>query len=350
MTEEAPTRKCFTRIDFADCASREECAKMKEEGNERWWYTTCVEFEDEKGKAFVSFGEDWTTRPGGHLGIVITQRGNVEDSFEDFNLWTLFGENATVEPPDTVSRGIRALKIVLGDNFIQRARELHAKFPYRECPCSPVAMDPAAWRGCRLVGVAGLIDAGKTTVQKILTKHKNFQARTFASALKDACAAVHTRWSRSMLEGDTEDSRAWRQKVDPYYAKHFGDPAYTPRKALQLMGLECMRKGIHDNIWVTAAMGEVDETENKNVRFVLADVRFPNEVAAIRERGGLIIEVVRGNDSKINAKKQMSDGTLHATEHLTLNPSFQPDWRIFNTNSVEDLASSVLRLANEIWP
>ena len=39
-------------------------------------------------------------------------------------------------------------------------------------------------------------------------------------------------WDREMLEGDTEESRDWREKVDPYWSTETGNPI-TPRLILQ---------------------------------------------------------------------------------------------------------------------
>jgi hypothetical protein len=44
-------------------------------------------------------------------------------------------------------------------------------------------------------------------------------------------------------------------------------------------------------IWVRAAMYEVDQDRER--LWVVSDVRFPNEAEAIRERGGVIWEVIR---------------------------------------------------------
>lgn len=98
----------------------------------------------------------------------------------------------------------------------------------------------------------------------------------------------------------------------------------TPRLLLQLIGTECGRKIIHPNIWVNALMSEYQPfyrskrsairgldgnwyDGNKQVAFpeiheehgakypnwIITDVRFPNEVKAIKDRGGIVIRIER---------------------------------------------------------
>lgn len=66
----------------------------------------------------------------------------------------------------------------------------------------------------------------------------------------------------------------------------------TPRLLLQLLGTECGRNIIHPNIWVNATMA--DYTEHSN--WIISDVRFPNEVKAIKDRGGISIRVNRDTE------------------------------------------------------
>ena len=46
---------------------------------------------------------------------------------------------------------------------------------------------------------------------------------SFAKSLKDAVASMFN-WDRSMLEGDTESSRYWREQPDLYWSEKFGKP------------------------------------------------------------------------------------------------------------------------------
>lgn len=78
----------------------------------------------------------------------------------------------------------------------------------------------------------------------------------------------------------------------------------TPRKLLQLLGTECGRQIIHPNIWINATFADWkkesffagSEIVEKYPNWIITDVRFPNEVQAIKDRGGIVIRVNRRID------------------------------------------------------
>lgn len=71
----------------------------------------------------------------------------------------------------------------------------------------------------------------------------------------------------------------------------FEEKKMTPRLLLQLMGTDGGRMSVHDNIWVNASFASWDSKLNQ--RWIFTDVRFPNEVAGIKERGGIVINILR---------------------------------------------------------
>lgn len=141
-----------------------------------------------------------------------------------------------------------------------------------------------------ILGVCGLIGSGKGTVADILVDYHNFQKISFADKLKDGVAAVFG-WDRVLLEGDTDRSRLWREKVDEYWTRETGREI-TPRLVLQEFGTDCMRNGFYDAIWVSLVKKHM--IEHPHVNYVIPDVRFPNEMQMVKELGGAIWQVRRG--------------------------------------------------------
>jgi hypothetical protein len=141
-----------------------------------------------------------------------------------------------------------------------------------------------------IIGICGLIGAGKDTAADYLVNDHEFRRESFANTLKDAVAQVFG-WDRTLLEGRTKEARAWREEVDTWWAERLNMPNLTPRLMLQLWGTEVCRKGFHDDIWIASLENKLRRSRDD---VVISDCRFPNEILAIKQQGGLVIRVVRG--------------------------------------------------------
>ena len=141
-----------------------------------------------------------------------------------------------------------------------------------------------------IIGVVGFIGSGKGTAADILVKKHGFTKLSFADTVKDATAAIFG-WPRHLLEGETAESRAWREEKDEWWSEKTGKHI-TPRNMLQLMGTEVGRDMIDPNIWVYSLERRLELYPN----VVIADVRFPNEIKFIQSKGGFVIRVKRGPD------------------------------------------------------
>jgi hypothetical protein len=143
-----------------------------------------------------------------------------------------------------------------------------------------------------IIGVCGLIGAGKDTIADYLVNVHEFRRESFANTLKDAVAAVFG-WDRTLLEGRTKEARHWREQVDTWWSQRLAIPHLTPRWVLQYWGTDVLRQHFHDDIWVASLENKMRKTKDD---IVISDCRFPNEIRAIKNQGGLVIRVVRGED------------------------------------------------------
>ena len=155
-----------------------------------------------------------------------------------------------------------------------------------------------------LIGVVGLIGSGKDTVSKRLEQRHGFRRDSFAKSLKDAVSAMFN-WDREMLEGNGDDSRQWREQPDEFWSKKFGKTV-TPRWVLQHFGTEVMRQHMHDAIWIDSCLSRYDGEPT-----VISDTRFQNELKTIKEHGGEIILVKRG---ELPTREQMQERGAHKSE------------------------------------
>ena len=140
-----------------------------------------------------------------------------------------------------------------------------------------------------IIGICGFIGSGKDTIADYLVNVRQFRRVSFAGTLKDAVSAVFG-WDRELLEGRTQESRAWREQRDEWWSQRL-EQEITPRYVLQQWGTEVCRHGYHDEIWVASLENRLRNSHN-NV--VITDCRFPNEIQAIHRAGGQVIRVCRG--------------------------------------------------------
>jgi len=201
-----------------------------------------------------------------------------------------------------------------------------------------------------IVGILGFIGSGKGTVGDLLKDHYGFTPVSFASHLKDVVSVLFG-WERKLLEGDTNESRIFREKPDGFWSEKIGQH-FTPRIALQLMGTESTRKIFHEDFWIHALDNKLTKLGDKNV--VVTDVRFKNEIDWIRNKKGILIEIRRGfkpswyniavdanHGSKKSEKYMLEESDVHESEWRWV--GHQVDFVIENNGSLEDLSGNLQR-------
>lgn len=178
----------------------------------------------------------------------------------------------------------------------------------------------------KLIGISGKIGSGKdtfaeaikliagspylsdTTIEHYLkTPNPNinrgeWSVRKFAGKLKDVA---------SLLTGIPvyrfEDQEFKKTLLGPEWGKVNYNPlnAVAPfadvefnhlmsvRDFLQKLGTEAMRNGLHENVWVNATFANHMPQD----RWIITDVRFPNEAQAILDRKGILVRMNRNSDT-----------------------------------------------------
>ena len=162
-----------------------------------------------------------------------------------------------------------------------------------------------------ILGLVGYIGAGKGTVRDTLVRNHGYHGFAFADALKDAVATIFT-WPRGLLEGDSNASRAFRERVDTWWSYKLGYEV-TPRLILQKMGTEACRQNISDNIWISALEKRIQGYDD----VVISDCRFPNEIDFIRSAGGVIVQVKRGDDPTPEELSKLHISETRSEEHTS---------------------------------
>ena len=209
-----------------------------------------------------------------------------------------------------------------------------------------------------IIGVCGFIGSGKDTVADYLVNLHHFRRESFANTLKDAVSAVFG-WDRTMLEGRTKQAREWREQQDNWWTNRLG-MVITPRWVLQNWGTEVCRNGFHDDIWIASLENKL---RNSTEDVVISDCRFPNEIQAIKQSGGIVVRVVRGpepewydaavscnrgpngNSTWALSGRKLEQLGVHASETAWVGTQF--DVMLDNNGTLDDLYQQVKRLVQD---
>ena len=111
----------------------------------------------------------------------------------------------------------------------------------------------------------------------------------------------------------------------------------TPRKMLQLIGTDLFRNQLHPNTWVNATFANYHDNN-----WIITDVRFPNELEAIKKHNGITIRINRG---LVERTGKMIQGPEHISETALDDAKF--DYVIENNGTIEELIKQVKKILIE---
>lgn len=193
----------------------------------------------------------------------------------------------------------------------------------------------------KLIGICGYAQHGKNEVGSILRDEFGFHSFAFADPLRqmaymldpivgignDAYGREYPIWLTDVVdEYGWEEAKSWNPN-------DLDVPEI--RRILQVLGTECVRGILDDWMWVKKAL----ETASKHEKSCITDLRFPNEVEALRRKGATIWKVHRPNfDNGV--------GTGHASEKYI--DQIQEDSLILNNGNLEDLKVKVCQLLKQL--
>jgi len=200
-----------------------------------------------------------------------------------------------------------------------------------------------------IIGIVGHIGSGKDTVGNFITQSVGITGRTdsFAAPLKDLCSSIFG-WPRPLLEGNTLESREFRETPDIFWTRKTGIDNFTPRLALQLVGTDVLRDHFHNDIWINSLEYRLRKISDSDT-VVVTDARFTNELDIIKHLCGTIIWVQRGelpawyetaveaNGGNVVSKRIMTTRYRDVHQSEWNWAGYPVDHIIRNTGTLEDL-------------
>jgi hypothetical protein len=152
----------------------------------------------------------------------------------------------------------------------------------------------------RIVAFAGRKQSGKTTCSEAVIKVSpplNAKIYNFADPLKkDVCMNIFG-LSYQQCYGDDIDKNTLTGLV-------WEGKDLTAREVMQFVGTDIFRKMKHD-VWASATINKIS-IEQPDIA-VIADCRFPNEVQAVKDAGGVVIKLTRNPYNSDHASETALD-------------------------------------------
>lgn len=138
----------------------------------------------------------------------------------------------------------------------------------------------------KIIAFAGRKQSGKTTsaefVAKLFWEHGDSRIYNFADPLKKICMDILGLEYRQCYGSDEEKN----ELVNCFW----DNKQLTAREVLQIVGTDMFRK-MQNHVWSNATIRQI--LRDKPDMAIIADCRFPNEVTAIKNVGGIVIKLSR---------------------------------------------------------
>ena len=163
-----------------------------------------------------------------------------------------------------------------------------------------------------IIAFAGRKQSGKTTscefVQSLFTNKKT-KIYNFADPLKQLCIDIFG-LTYNQCYGTDENKN---ELVDCCWPGI--DSKMTAREVLQYVGTDVFRAMQH-NVWSSATIRLIQK-EQPDIALI-ADCRFPNEVEAVKNAGGLVVKLNRNLYESTHASETALDATNYDQSNFDL--------------------------------
>lgn len=189
-----------------------------------------------------------------------------------------------------------------------------------------------------IIGINGKAQSGKDSVATLIQESMSLaevRRLAFAQKLKESFAAllgIPVEWLELLKTSDSVI------KIHPSYdlpmemVESLWEIEMTFRVALQRYGTEAHRDIFGDNFWVEQAFNNIPVSDIVTI----TDVRFPNELEAVKDHDGFLVKVLRN--------KPGCDDSHPSEQDL---PDDEFDWILDNTGTYDDLRHNVDLMMNE---
>lgn len=168
----------------------------------------------------------------------------------------------------------------------------------------------------KIIAFAGRKQSGKTTCSEFVAKYFNGTISPFNSAKiynfadplkKDICMNIlgltYDQCYGEDMDKNTVTDIEWEGKK------------LTAREVMQFVGTDLFRKMKHD-VWAGATINKI-KNEQPDMA-IIADCRFPNEVQAVKDAGGVVIKLNRNPYNSNHSSEIALDESNYSVSNFDL--------------------------------
>jgi hypothetical protein len=184
-------------------------------------------------------------------------------------------------------------------------------------------------KGPKLVGIIGRAQHGKSTLGEFLVQSHGYNQVAFADALRAMMMQLNP-----IIHATGDDGKPFIRYSEMLDLMGYEETKRYPeaRRLLQVLGTEVVRDMLGDNAWVDALDKTIFDDEKDEDRYVITDVRFPNEAEYVMRNKGILVKVVRPNyDNHVDQ--------THPSEAMV--DTLPYDYLITNSTTISELGSSM---------
>lgn len=170
-----------------------------------------------------------------------------------------------------------------------------------------------------ILALNGRKRSGKNTVAELIAERcENVEQVAYADKLKDSCAALFG-IDRSELDRLKNAEDVHLMLADEDGADHFSFEMMTLnfRQIIQRYGTEAHRDIFGSDFWVRQTLDPIEDGPDKLI--IITDCRFPNEAMAVKERGGLVVRVLRHQTDDHGDEHSSEQNIDHLVDHYINN-------------------------------
>lgn len=168
-----------------------------------------------------------------------------------------------------------------------------------------------------IIGMAGHAGAGKDVAARYLVSRYGFVQAAYADPIRDMAALL---FEQIGVPDAYLRHRAMKERPLP-------ELGFSPRALMQVLGTEVGRS-LSADLWVRhleLRLGLQPHGGPVHDRIVISDVRFPNEVAWLRAKGGKVVRLTR----------PQAQGQARAHVSETALADMTPDYDVLNDSATE---------------